>query len=245
MRTVVLLLVIANLALWGASRLGVGGSPSGEPERLAQQIGPERLKIVARGEPPPASAMPATTTAPAEKAAVELACISYADLADEAADALVPIVTRRAPELMVARDRDQIHVNGHRVQIDQLGSRALAERKARELRDLGVNDYTIVGSGGVWVVSLGVYSDDAAARARLSALRKRGVRSAGVQAITYPDSRARVTVSGAADSVARAGEAVRQSQPDLTPEACVASPADDGKDPSADDSRPADGGKPA
>lgn len=245
MRTVVLLLVIANLVLWGASRLGVGGSPAGEPERLAQQIGPERLKIVARGEPPPATAVPAMATKPAEKPAVELACLSFGGLADDLADALVPIVTRRAPELMVARDRDQIHVNGHRVQIDQLGSRAQAERKARELRDLGVNDYTIVGNGGIWVVSLGVFSNEAAARSRLSALRNRGVRSAEVQAITYPDSRARVTVSGAAEAVARAGEAVRQSQPELTPETCVAPPAPDGEDESTDEARLANGKKPA
>jgi hypothetical protein len=223
-RTVVLLLVIANLAWWGAAQLDSGVSSGGEPERLAQQIEPERLRIVARGDPPPATAVAAA--AKAEAAAAAVACLAYGGLTEELADAIVPVVTRRAPELMVARDRDDIHVSGHRVQINRLGSRAVAERKARELRELGVDDHTIVGSGGNWVVSLGVFASESAARARLAELRRQGVRSADVQAITYPDTRARVTVSGPAEAVARATEAVRQSQPELEGEVCVPLPAE-------------------
>lgn len=225
MRLAVLLLVIANLAWWGAAQLNVDAPAGGEPERLAQQIEPERLRIVARGTPPPATAGAPVARSEAQAPAVPLACIAFAGLTEAVADAIVPAVTRRTPELMVTRDRDDIHVSGHRVQIDRLGSRAAAERKARELRDLGIDDYTIVGSGGNWVVSLGVFGSEPAARSRLNELRRQGVRSADVQAITYPDTRARVTVSGPADAVARATEAVRQNQPDLEGEACIPPPA--------------------
>lgn len=233
MRIAVLLLVIANLAWWGAAQLRIGAPAGGEPERLAQQIEPERLRIVARGIPPPAAAPLAETAATnasstrseTQTSAVELACIAYGGLTDDLADVIVPTVTRRTPELMVTRDRDDVHVSGHRVQINRLGSRAAAERKGRELRDLGVTDYTIVGSGGNWVVSLGVFGGEPAARNRLNELRKQGVRSADVQAITYPDTRSRVTVSGAAEAVSRATEALRQVQPQLEGEVCVPPPA--------------------
>lgn len=224
MRLAVLLLVVANFVVWGIARTEVGQGSGAEPERLAQQIEPQRLKILSRGEPPP---LPAGHHAEPMAAVPppELACLSYSDLSDETADALVPIITRRAPDLMVARDRGQVHVNGFRVQIDRLGSRAHAERKAGELRDLGVSDYTIVGGGGVWVVSLGVFANEAGAKARLAQLRKKGVRSADTLAITYPDNRVRVTVSGDAASVDRASTAVREERPELSPEVCEAPPA--------------------
>lgn len=227
MRTVVLLLLVANLVLWGAIELDDGPAPGTEPERIAQQIAPEQLKIVGRGEPPPAPTQPPVQppAKPAEAASasppVPLACASYPGLAEATADAIFPLITRRSPELMVARDRDQIHVSGFRVLIDRFGSRSQAQRKARELQGLGVSDYNVIGRGGVWRVSLGVFSTESAARKRLSALRKQGVRDAEIQAISYPDSRERVTASGPADAVARAREAVRVEHPDLVVEECV------------------------
>jgi cell division septation protein DedD len=209
-RVAVLLLLIANLVVWAIREGGVGVAP-GEPERLAQQIAPERLVIVARGEPP---AVPEAAPAP------PLACIAYSGLSEALADEVVPLLTRRSPELMVTRSREAVTASGHRVQIDRLASRALAERKAQELRALGVDDYTVVGSGTVWVVSLGVFSTEAAANARLAELRKRGIRSAATAAINYPDTRARLAASGPSEAVERAVAAVRQAKPELTGEAC-------------------------
>jgi hypothetical protein len=66
----------------------------------------------------------------------------------------------------------------------QNNGRPGAVRKATELKSLGINDYFIVQEDGPhrWAVSLGVFRTEEGARARLSALRTQGVRSAQVGA---------------------------------------------------------------
>jgi cell division septation protein DedD len=61
-------------------------------------------------------------------------------------------------------------------------NRAAAQKKAAELKKLGVEDYFVVQDEGKlrWSLSLGVFRTEEAARARLEALRARGVRSAQV-----------------------------------------------------------------
>jgi hypothetical protein len=61
-------------------------------------------------------------------------------------------------------------------------NRAAAQKKAAELKKLGVDDYFVVQDDGKlrWSLSLGVFRTEEAARARLEALRARGVRSAQV-----------------------------------------------------------------
>ena len=61
-------------------------------------------------------------------------------------------------------------------------NRATAQKKAAELKKLGVDDYFVVQEEGKlrWALSLGVFRTEEAARARFEALRARGVRSAQV-----------------------------------------------------------------
>jgi hypothetical protein len=61
-------------------------------------------------------------------------------------------------------------------------NRAAAQKKAAELKKLGVDEYFVVQENGKlrWSLSLGVFRSEEAARARLEALRARGVRSAQV-----------------------------------------------------------------
>ena len=62
------------------------------------------------------------------------------------------------------------------------GDRQGAQRKAAELKALGVDDFFVVQDEGNyhWAISLGVFRDEAAAQARLAALKDKGVRSAQV-----------------------------------------------------------------
>jgi hypothetical protein len=59
-------------------------------------------------------------------------------------------------------------------------NRAAAQKKTAELKGIGIDDYFILqDEGGMrWAVSLGVFSSEDAAKARLEALRAKGVRSA-------------------------------------------------------------------
>lgn len=58
-----------------------------------------------------------------------------------------------------------------------------AKSKAKQLAELGVDDYFVVNNGGKWqnAISLGVYSSKEAADRRLEELRNKGVRSAVVR----------------------------------------------------------------
>lgn len=58
-RALVLVLVVLNLLLFAAGKGYLGRSGSGEPERLAQQITPERIRIVEGGKPDGAPVTPA------------------------------------------------------------------------------------------------------------------------------------------------------------------------------------------
>lgn len=66
------------------------------------------------------------------------------------------------------------------VYIPPQGSREGAEKKAAELRRLGVTDLYIIqdNSPQRWGISLGIFRSDEAARAHLTALMRQGVRSA-------------------------------------------------------------------
>jgi hypothetical protein len=59
-------------------------------------------------------------------------------------------------------------------------NRAAAQRKAAELKKLGVDEYFIVQEEGRqrWALSLGVFRAEDAAQAHLEALRAKGVKSA-------------------------------------------------------------------
>lgn len=68
------------------------------------------------------------------------------------------------------------------VHIPPQASRAAAEKKADELRELGVTNFFILNDSSPlkWGISLGVFRTEAAAQAQLAALVKQGVQSARV-----------------------------------------------------------------
>ncbi|CAN5411881.1 hypothetical protein BH11PSE11_BH11PSE11_00370 [soil metagenome] len=68
----------------------------------------------------------------------------------------------------------------HIVFIPSTGGKEAADKKAGELRRLGVTDFFIIqeNSPMKWGISLGIFKTEEAARAHLTALSQRGVRSA-------------------------------------------------------------------
>jgi hypothetical protein len=96
LRTLFFLLVLGNLLLfvWGQGYFGAAGG-SGEAERLAAQIEPDRLRIAGKGVPLPKAAEP-----PRE------ACRALAGLEREAADKLVELISGRDAQLKIDRRID-------------------------------------------------------------------------------------------------------------------------------------------
>jgi hypothetical protein len=149
--------------------------PPAEPAAAAKPA-PESS---AAAKPAPDPAPPARPAAPAESA--PLACVEWGSFgAQEAARAgerLEPL----ALGARLAQFRGEETASWW-VFIPPQPNRAAAQKKAAELKKLGVDDYFVVQEEGKlrWALSLGVFRTEEAARARLEALRARGVRSAQV-----------------------------------------------------------------
>ncbi|HYL88952.1 MAG TPA: SPOR domain-containing protein [Burkholderiales bacterium] len=177
MRTLFLLLLLANAAFFAWARYVSPPDASADPLPLTRQIEPEKLKIVAPNQiPPPPARPPAPSPAatPASLKCMEWGSFTVAD-APRAEKALEPLAL--GPRLAERRTEETA---GWWVFIPPQGTRAAALRKAAELKSLGVGDYFIVQEAGPyrWALSLGVFRNEDAAKARLTALRAQGVRSA-------------------------------------------------------------------
>ena len=177
MRTLFLILVLANLAVFAWWRYGA--ADAADPAPLRRQIEPEKLKVLRPADLPPPSA---ARTEKAASGAAAAGCLEWGSftLAETARAelALEPLVLGAR----LAQRRIE-EVATWWVFIPSQG-RPAAFKKAAELRDLGVEDYFIVQEEGEhrWALSLGVFRSEGAAQARLAALRDQGVRSARVGA---------------------------------------------------------------
>ncbi|MDE2585191.1 MAG: SPOR domain-containing protein [Betaproteobacteria bacterium] len=244
MRALVFLLVLANL-LFLAFAQGFFGAPGNpDSERVKQQVQPEKIAVVGRGDPP--EAKPATSgevaaapvkaeapaappPAPAEAKAAEakvadnkLACLAWSDLAAADADRLSALATNKYAGLALNRvsttDATQFWVF-----IPPLASRQDADRKAGELKKLGVSEFFVVQEAGPnrWAISLGIFSTEQAARDQLEALREQGVRSARIGPRLSRSAPVRLEVRGKAGLLdgfkAAASGAVSQVRPEVCP----------------------------
>ncbi|THF61256.1 SPOR domain-containing protein [Pseudothauera rhizosphaerae] len=180
LRLLFLILLLLNLlALAASTGLLTMDEPRGEPERLTNQLNPERLRLVNGRDVPPPAAAPAETTAPAAQPDNQ-ACIAFDGLGNDTADEVVHRFD--APAFTVRREGAEAIISWW-VRIPPDGTREFAERKARELRGLNVTDYYVVVEAGPnqYAVSLGLFKSENAANQHLERLRARGVRSAGIE----------------------------------------------------------------
>jgi len=197
MRALFLMLVLANVAFFAWVRYMAPADANADPAPLGRQIEPEKLKILGPGEPPaallnrkpPPPAVPVAAAAPAPApvppSAVTTACMEWGSftLADapKAEKALEPLAAAVGAKLAQRRTEETA---GWWVFIPPQATRQAAAKKSAELRTLGVDEHFIVVDEGPfrWAVSLGVFRNQDAARARLAMLRQQGVRSAQVGA---------------------------------------------------------------
>jgi hypothetical protein len=221
MRILFLLLLAANLAFFAWLRFVASADPALDPQPMAQQLDPGKLRIVperelaqiaaaaptatpgaatAKPAAPPSEPAAATKPAPEPAAATKpapepptpakspppaepspLACVEWGSFSPQDAARAEQRLEPLALGARLAQFRGE-ETAGWWVFIPPQPNRAAAQKKAAELRKLGVDDYFVVQEDGKlrWSLSLGVYRTEEAARARLDALRARGVRSAQV-----------------------------------------------------------------
>lgn len=194
MRALFLLLVAGNLAFFAWWYTQSPADSGRDPKPLAQQIEPHKLRIL---PPEGAGDRPAEAPKPPSKPVAADAppapCLEWGGFAvAEVARAELALGPLALGDRLAQRRAEE--PAGWWVFIPPQGNRPGAQKKAAELKSLGFSpeEYFIVQDEGPtrWAVSLGVFRTEDAAKARLEALRGRGVRSAQVGAREAPVQKA-------------------------------------------------------
>ncbi len=176
MRAVLLLLLLANLAMfaWRQGWLGPTADSGREPERAARQIAADRIRVLT---PPPA---PAAGAAAGDVGPVATAagpsCLEFGDF-DEASLARVQA---RLASLSLGdrlRARTVAAPGWFVVHLPPLPTRADAERIAQELRGRGIRDLIVMGQNSTMpnAIVLGSFRDVELAQRQQAELSRRGV----------------------------------------------------------------------
>ena len=168
MRILVFLLVLANLTLFGYTRLdSVGG---GEGVRLSQQVQPDKIKLLT---PQQVAAL-----GPAKVAALADVCVEWGPLSDaDRARALSRIEPLDLGKLLTQKKTEV--VTNYWVFVPPAANRAAADKRVEELKGQGLRDAFVVENGPQRLaIALGSFRSEEGAQARLATVLKLGVKNA-------------------------------------------------------------------
>lgn len=227
LRVIVIALVFANLLALTVWKGWIGGGAyPGEPERLSNQLSPERMRLVAEvrpAVPAPVAVAPAAPVlvtpaasdtppqgetspqpaapAPVPETSAPPGCVAFGGVSAAQLDEIKARSAGAGPGFKLTESRSGA-VSSWWVHVPTLGSKEAAERKAAEIRKLGVDDLFIVQDPGPaqFAISLGLYKNEVQANRLLESLREKGVRSA--QVAGRGASVLRVELRGPSDSLA-------------------------------------------
>jgi hypothetical protein len=170
MRTLVFLLLLANLTLFGYIRLD--SMTGGEGVRLAQQVQPDKISLLT---PRQVAALD-----PAKVATLADVCVEWGPLSDtektRALATLEPLDLTR----LISEKRVEVIAN-YWVFIPPAANRPAADRKLAELKAQGVKDLLLIDGGPQrYAISLGVFRSEERAQARVAELETQGVKGAQI-----------------------------------------------------------------
>ena len=195
-----LLGINAVLFAFGQGWLGNFKPSEREPARLARQLNTDKLQLlsaasVAAARPAPVAApAPAPAAEPAAPPAVLVACTEIGSVGEREARRLDRLLAPLALGDKLAKTEVAVQeISSYMVMVPPLGSKAAADAKAAELKELGVTNYFIMNEASVakWAISLGVFKSETAAQTLLAALNKQGVK--GAKIVGRPSSATRLT----------------------------------------------------
>jgi len=198
LRTVVFLLIFANLLFYAYSGGYFGRAENPDAGRGAQQLAADRLRIVGHGQKPPGKGSGEGQSAEAARADPEELCLLWNRLPAAEADRLASTLAEKFAGVRVERRAVAAEGAGVWVMVPPQGSKAEAERKVAELKELGVKDLLIVQESGSnqYAISLGVFSSEKGGQDRLAELKAKGVRSARVMPRPGKEGQFQVVVRG-------------------------------------------------
>ena len=151
----------------------------------------------------------------AAKENVQNVCLRWENLAAADADLLEKTLKAKAANLRVSRQTLPGEGASWWVHIPPLPGKAEAEKKAGELRRLGVTDYFIQLEPGPnrYSISLGLFSSERGGEERLAELKGAGVRSARLVQRPGKDAHYHLEASGPATGKAAVSELVAAALP--------------------------------
>jgi len=201
-KTLVFILVLGNLLFYAFSAGYFGHPDNPDGGRIEQQVAPERMRLVSRGEAPPVKPAEVPPAAPvsaeAEAAAGPRTCLRWDQLSAEKARQLSSKIGDKFAAYALTKHTVAGESNGWWVFIPPLPGKAEADKKAGELRQLGITDYFIIADDGPhrFAISLGVFSSEKGGQDRLGELKAKGVKSARVSPRTSKEPTITLEASG-------------------------------------------------
>lgn len=189
-RAAFLLLVFANFAFFAWAQGYFGATGQGfEPQRLTNQLAADKLKIVV------AQAGDKPGPAPAAEA-----CRLVTGLPPGEAEAFKAALAGLAVDIKPAEA-----TTSYWVHIPPQASKAAADKKAAELKALGIQDFYVVQDEGAsrLAISLGLFKSEATAGEFLQGLARRGVKSARIEVREAASQPVRAIVKGPGGDIDR------------------------------------------
>lgn len=173
MRLLFLILLLANVAAFGYIRYAE--SRIGADAQIGLlQISPEKMKLLKPGAPPAErKGQPAAAPQPLPA----LVCLEWGGFtADDIPRAQAALAKFELGDKVSQRESSE----GYWVYIPPLKTKADADRKAGELKALGISEYSVVQDNSQWrfAIALGEFKTEEEANNNLAQLRQKGVRSA-------------------------------------------------------------------
>ncbi len=225
MRILFFVLLLANVVFLAWSYVG-SGPATGETQLVGQQVNPEAIRLLAAdqvavlaAERAKAAERPSATPPPKPTVAecLDLGPLSLSDV-PRAEQLLEPL----GLGARLAQRRTE-ETASHWVFMPPQGNRQAANRKAAELKNLGVEDFFVIQDDPKlrFAISLGVFKSEEAARARLAELRARGVRSAQVGARETTVQKVHFVIRDVPDSLTPRLNELRQGFPGSELKGCV------------------------
>jgi hypothetical protein len=181
MKWLFILLLLANIAFGGYVWLRET-APNPDAQISRQQANADQMQIIPepqRPAPAPPQSLPAAPPAATAPAPMSSTCVEWGSFGGAELARAQAAIDRLALGDRVRRIDVSVTVEFW-VYIPPQKSRAEMERKAAELKDLGIAEYYPVTEANRWryAISLGIFRSEEGAKKYLATLRGKGVRSA-------------------------------------------------------------------